>query len=255
MKINEFLKLLENYAPLEYSHEFCTKYGAYDNSGIIVNTDSDISGVVFTLDLTRGAVDLAVEKGANLIVTHHPAIYKPISEISDFSNALLYAVNNKIAIISMHLNLDSAKEGIDYFFAKTIGANDFKIIYPIKEGGYGRIFTLKNTSVSQIVDRIKQNFKTQRVLAYGSDEKKDYIVATFCGSGLGESELKLLDGVDIVISSDIKHNILIACDTLGIKVISVTHYASEFLGFSEFYNQIKKQSQVQVYLNNDTHLL
>lgn len=255
MKINEFLKLLENYAPLEYSNIFCKDYGAYDNSGIIVNTTEDINGAVFTLDLTKSAVDLAIEKGANLIVTHHPAIYKPISEISDFSNALLYTVSNKIGIISMHLNLDSAKEGIDYYFAKTIGAKDFKIIYPIKEGGYGRIFTLKNTCLSEIVDNIKQEFKTQRVLCYGKDEKKDYIVASFCGSGLGENELKLLNGVDLVISSDIKHNLLVACDNLGIKVISVTHYASEFLGFSKFYNQIKKQSQVQVYLNNDKHLL
>ncbi len=255
MKITEFLKLLENYAPLEYSKIFCTDYGAYDNSGIIVSTNDDIKGVVFSLDLTKGAVDLAIEKGANLIVTHHPAIYKPISEINDLSNALLYAVSNKIAIISMHLNLDSAKEGIDYYFAKTIGAKDFKIIYPIKDGGYGRIFTLKNTTLSDIVNNLKENFKTQRVLVYGKDEKKDYVLATFCGSGLSENELKILNNVDLVISSDIKHNVIVACDNLGIKVISVTHYASEFLGFSKFYNQIKKQTQVQVYLNNDKHLL
>ncbi len=255
MKINDFLKLLENYAPLEYSNIFCKEYGAYDNSGIIVGTNDDISGVVFSLDLTKNAVDLAIEKGANLIVTHHPAIYKPISEINNFSNALLYAVSNKIAIISMHLNLDSAIKGIDYYFAKNIGASDFKILYPIKEGGYGRIFTLKNTTIETIVQNIKQNFKTRRVLVYKKSEKKDYVVASFCGAGLGEDELKLLDGVDLVISSDIPHHVIVACDNLGISVISLTHYASEFFGFLKFYEQIKEQSQVQVFINNDEHLL
>ncbi len=255
MKINDFLKLLEEYAPLEYSNIFCSKYGAYDNSGIIVGTTDDISGVVFTLDLTKNAVDLALEKGANLIVTHHPAIYKPISEISDFSNALLYATKNKIAIISMHLNLDSAVHGIDYYFAKNIGATDCEIVYPILDSGYGRVFTLKNTSIEQIANTIKQNFKTQRVLVYKKQDKTDLKVATFCGSGLSENELKLLNDVDLVISSDIKHNVLIACDNLNVSVISLTHYASEFYGFEQFYNKIKAKTQVQVYLNNDEYLL
>ncbi len=255
MKINDFLKLLENYAPLQYSKIFCEKYGAYDNSGIIVDTKADITGVVFTLDLTKKAVDLAIEKGANLIVTHHPAIYKPISEISDFSNALLYATSNKIAIISMHLNLDSAEEGIDYYFAKNIGAKDFDIIYAILDGGYGRTFTLKNITLYEIAENIKNNFKTQRVLVYGKNLKKDYKVASFCGAGLSQDELKKISGVDLVISADIKHDVLVACDNLGISVITLTHYASEFYGFTQFYNQIKKQTKMQVYLNNDEHLL
>ncbi len=255
MKINEFLNMLEKYAPLEYSNIFCKEYGAYDNSGIIISTDDDISGVIFSLDLTKKAVDLALKKGANLIVTHHPAIYKPISTIENFSNALLYAVSNKIAVISMHLNLDSAKEGIDYFFAKKLGAIDEEILYPIKDGGYGRIFSLKNTSLSKIVSDIKTNFKTRRVLVYGKDENKDYKVASFCGAGLGQDELRALDKVDLVISADIPHHVLVACDNLGVSVISLTHYASEFFGFENFYNQIKQLSALSVYINCDEQML
>jgi putative NIF3 family GTP cyclohydrolase 1 type 2 len=97
--------------------------------------------------------------------------------------------------------------------------------------------------------------ESQKRWSYKKSEKKDYVVASFCGAGLGEDELKLLDGVDIVISSDIPHHVIVACDNLGISVISLTHYASEFFGFLKFYEQIKEQSQVQVFINNDEHLL
>ena len=53
MKIIDVLQALEKIAPLSLSNEFCQKYGAYDNSGIIIDTDKDITGVVFSLDLTN----------------------------------------------------------------------------------------------------------------------------------------------------------------------------------------------------------
>ena len=100
MKTKEFLSLLEEYAPLSLSSEFCEKYGAYDNSGIIVDTDSEITGVVFSLDLTKDAVLKAVQLNYNLIVTHHPAIYKGIKSISP-NDALYLAIKNDITQISI----------------------------------------------------------------------------------------------------------------------------------------------------------
>ena len=255
MKINEFYKFLNEFAPIEYSNVFCEKYGAYDNSGILVDTYEDINSVVFSLDLTLNAVLYAKEVGAKLIVTHHPAIYKPISSVNDFSNALLSCINEKIGVISMHLNLDSAPMGIDHYFCQGIGGENAKIVYPILEGGYGRVFTLKNTSLSQIKQHIESEFNTNRVLVYGLDAQKDYKVASFCGGGLGEKEILSLTDCDLFISSDIPHHVLLSAINNKKSVINLTHYASEFYGYEKIFNQLKNKTKVQMYLNNDKHLL
>ena len=81
MKLNEIYALLDAPAPRALSEEYCAKYGAYDNSGVLIDTGADIGKILFSLDLSAAAVREAEKAGANLIVTHHPAII-PESAIS-----------------------------------------------------------------------------------------------------------------------------------------------------------------------------
>ena len=111
MKIQNVYELLGKYAPFELSDRMCKEEGCYDNSGMIVGTDDDVKGVLFSLDLTELAVERAREQGCNVIVTHHPAIYHPIKSVG---GALKLAVAYGIGVISCHLNLDCAEHGIDY---------------------------------------------------------------------------------------------------------------------------------------------
>ena len=129
MKINDIYNILNEYAPIELSNAFCSAINGFDNSGIIASVSDDIKGIVFSLDLTFSAVEMAIKNDCNLILTHHPAIYKPISCLNE-SDPLLKALNNKIGVISFHLNLDVAKEGIDYYLAKGLGAKDQEILIP-----------------------------------------------------------------------------------------------------------------------------
>ena len=76
MKITEYLKTLEEYAPLYLSKAFIEK-GARDNSGIIIKASDEVTKAVFSLDLSEKAIELAKKTKADLIVTHHPAIYYP----------------------------------------------------------------------------------------------------------------------------------------------------------------------------------
>lgn len=248
MDIKGLLKILEEIAPLEYSKIFCEEFEAYDNSGIIIENEGEVTGVIFALDLTSQVVDKAISEGANVIVTHHPAIYKPIKEIS-YESPIYKAIENKIGVISMHLNLDCAPCGIDYHLAKGIGGKELEILYPIKDGGYGRIFYLNETTLTNIVNEISKNFSTSRVLYYGLDEKKSYKVLSLCGAGLSEREL--YGDYDLIISSDIPHHVLLKALELNKKIIVITHYASESYGFEKFYEQIKNKLKVnsQIYID------
>ena len=238
MKIKEILNIFEDYAPISISDEYVKKYNAYDNSGIIVDSDEEIKGVLFSLDLTVDAVDKAIESGCNLIFTHHPAIYLPIKNIC-CNTAIYKAVSNKIGVISFHLNLDMTKFGIDYYLAKGLGAKTQTILLPLSNGlGYGRIFDIDAKPYSQIVDEYKKEFDTNKVVCYGNESEKVSTIASLCGQGLGDFDLSLLKDADLIVSSDVPHHIILNVINLNKKLMIVSHYSSEFYGFSKIYGEL-----------------
>lgn len=244
MKLDKVLEILEKHAPLSLSHEFCEKYDAYDNSGIIVNSGDDIKGAVFSLDLTLNAVKKAIECGYNLIITHHPAIYKPIKTLNE-TDALYQAITNKIAVISMHLNLDAAKYGIDYWLAKGLGAEDEKILMPLGEYGYGRIFSV-NKTLNRVEADYKNTFNSNKVFVYGDLNKKIQTAASFCGAGFSDYEYALSLDADLIISADIPHHMILKVLESGRNVMQITHYASEIYGFEKFYDSVEIENKTLV---------
>ena len=250
MKINEIFNILNEYAPVELSDKFCLAINGFDNSGIIAHVNDDIKGVLFSLDLTKNAVEKAIENGCNLIVTHHPAIYKPISCLTE-NDALLKALNNKIGVISFHLNLDVAKFGIDYQLAKGLGGDNQEILIPLGDSvGYGRKFTV-NSTLEEIAQMYKKEFSSNKVMVYGNLQEKVTKVATFCGAGLDESEIELSKDCDLLISADIKHHVILKALSMGKKLIEVTHYSSEFYGFNKIYEWVKSKLSTNCLINKE----
>ncbi len=241
MTIHEVLNKLEEYAPLSLSDKLVEQIGGYDNVGIIADVEGDITGVVFTLDLTDESVTKAIEMGANLIVTHHPAIFVPLKTLNYESSPLLRCVNAKIGVISMHLNLDSAKEGIDYYLAKGLGAEKTEIVYQVGENeGYGRIFETE-TTLGEIKERYINTFSTEKVMVFGNPNREINKVASFCGAGLADEMLEKVKDVDLYVSADIKHHVIITALKRGKCVMQVTHYSSEVYGFKHFYKWANKK--------------
>ncbi len=249
MKITELLTVFEKYAPLKLSSDFVNLTNGYDNSGVIINTTEDITGVVFALDLTLKAVDVAIKNGCNLIFTHHPAIYTPIKNI-DENSAIYKAISNKIAVISFHLNLDCAKFGIDYYLAKGLGATNQKILLGLGENeGYGRVFEVKKQTFLEFVESFKKEFNSNRVITYGNLKDKISLVASFCGSGLDEEVIEKSANADLLVSSDVKHHLILEALSKNKKLMIITHYASEFYGFKHFYENIKDELKIKTLLN------
>lgn len=249
MKIEDVLAALEKYAPLSLSAEFCNKYDAYDNSGIIVKTPSDITGAVFSLDLTKNAVDEAVKLGYNLIVTHHPAIYKGVKTING-DDALYAAISNKIGVISMHLNLDGAPLGIDYYLAKGLGSvGDETTLMPLNGGGYGRVFNV-NKTFGDVVCDYKKEFKSDKVFAYGNENALIKKVASFCGAGFSEYEYELSKDCDLIVSADVPHHMILKVIESGRNLMQITHYASEIYGFEKFYESVDLERKTLIKQKN-----
>ncbi len=269
MKLSEIYKIADELAPKILSEEYCEKYGAYDNSGIIVDTGEEIQKILFTLDLTESVVERAISTGAKLIITHHPAIYGKISclLVGDTLGAkLTKCIQNGISVLSMHLNLDCAKGGIDESLAdgikiatgtiNTLDLGDIAIMHELSLGGYGRVYDVKSTSAKELKDGCNKVFKTQRTLVY-KENKKIERVASFCGSGCDEEGIAfaLKNGADAVVSSDFKHHVIALALEKGLAVISLTHYASESYGFEKYYEKISRQVGIPCEFFKDENLL
>ncbi len=258
MKVEEFLRFLENeVAPLKLSADFCAKYGLYDNSGIILNSGEEVSGALFSLDLSEKAVDKAVKLGYKLIVTHHPAIYygiKNIDETQDSSaRAIAKCVRNGISVISMHLNFDAAAEGIDYFLMRGLGGEKAAVLASVDGGAYGRAYSVEKATLQGFVDKIKKEFGTDKVIFYGDANKAVRKVASFCGAGCDDQAIKFAksERVSALVSSDLKHHEIAELVASGIAVVQMTHYASEAYGFNKIYNKLKEELSIRTLFFRD----
>ncbi len=242
-KLNDFFEKLDSYAPLEISRKMIEK-GDYDNSGILVKCSDLVGKVLFSLDLSKHAVARAKELGCDTIVTHHPAIYQPIKSLSiDGQSApLAFAVMNGMNVISMHLNLDMAEKGVDYYLARAVGGENVKILDTILDGvGYGREFNLK-LSLNELVKLLEEEFNTDKIISYGKGNIEK--VATFCGGGASYALEFVFNGktsADTIITSDMPHHVIKELIEKDKNVILLPHYVSEEKGFNKFYAEIKSQ--------------
>lgn len=244
MTLTEILKKLEEIAPVALSDEFCRKYRLYDNSGIIIDCKSDISGALFSLDLSHKAIKEAEKGGFNLIITHHPAIYGGISRISS-DDPVGVCLKKGISVISMHLNFDAAPFGIDYHLMKGLGGENAEILSDVEGGGYGRVYGVKAVKFSELKERVLKTFSTERAVFYGN-ERTVCKIASFCGAGCDAKAISFAaaKGADVFVSSDMKHHEIAALVQSGINVIHLTHYCAENYGFNKIYTKISPELSI-----------
>lgn len=127
MKIKEVIACLENFAPLSLQED-------YDNAGLIVgNKDDACKGIITALDVTEAVVAEAVAKNCNLIVAHHPIIFKGLKKLNGenyVERTVIDAIKNNISIYAIHTNLDNVIDGVNRQIAKKLGLQNLQILSP-----------------------------------------------------------------------------------------------------------------------------
>ena len=112
------LSALERFAPLPLQE-------SWDNAGLQVGlTETEVSGALLCLDVNERIVDEAIQKGCNLIVSHHPLLFrglKTISNLTDVQRTVMKAIQNGICVVSMHTNMDNVKDGVNFKIAEKLG--------------------------------------------------------------------------------------------------------------------------------------
>lgn len=236
-------EIADSIAPFALSKEYCEKYGCRDNSGVQIDCGGETKGVLFALDLSLDAIARAKKIGANCIITHHPAIFNPLYSLEEAGSnkEVLAAAQAGISVLSSHLNLDTAKGGIDDCLMKGLGGKKAdQVMHTLTGGSYGKVFAVTKCEFGKFSEHVSEEFHTAKIVSYGSGNVKK--VASFCGAGMNEESVAFAidSGVDTFVSSDGKHHLIKELVERGVKVVLLTHYAAEQYGFARYYEKFEK---------------
>lgn len=128
MNVKEVISYLETIAPPVYQE-------SYDNAGLITGTpDAEVTGVLVALDTTEAVLEEALEKGCNLIVAHHPIVFRGLKKITGrnyVERVIIKAIKNDLAIYAAHTNLDNVfQQGVNGRIARQLGLQQTRILAP-----------------------------------------------------------------------------------------------------------------------------
>ena len=228
MKIQDVLSALEQFAPLPLQE-------SWDNAGLQVGlTEAEVSGALLCLDVTEKVVDEALEKGCNLIVSHHPLLFrglKTISDMTDVQRTVRKAIRHDIAVVSMHTNMDNAEGGVNFKMAEKLGLTDVQFMAPKTVGdvnaGSGVVGTLeKPLAARDFVQKVKEAFGVECAMTNELLERPVKRVALCGGAGDFLLDEAVKTGADAFITGEMHYHQYFGYEQ-QIQICVIGHYQSE----------------------------
>ena len=221
MTVGEILEYLSKTAPLETAESF-------DNVGLLVgDAQADAAGVCCCVDITRDVISEAVEKGADLIISHHPVIFEGLKNIPTWS-PVAELIKNDIAAIAMHTNLDIAPNGVNAALVELLEFSSEGSF----ENGFGAICEMpRDFTAKSLAEHCKARLGLECVKYSRNNDEKKLLrrVAVCCGGGVDRDIMRLArkNNIDAIVSGDIKHNFWIEAENCGIVLIDAGHFGTE----------------------------
>ena len=208
----------------------------WDNVGLLCGrAENEVSRVLVALDPFEDVCREACERGAELIVTHHPLIFTPLRAVSDrnaVGRCLLYLARHGIAAVNAHTNLDCAVGGVNDVLARTIGLSDVRVIGAVKTDAQGRTCGLlragsaEETDLAAFAARVKASLGCEG-LRYADAGRPVRRVAVGGGACGGEIADVAEAGCDTFVTADVKYNQFWDARELGVNLIDAGHFETE----------------------------
>ena len=240
MKIKEVIQALERFAPLPLQDGF-------DNAGLQVGlTEAEATGALLCLDVTEAVVDDAITRGYNLIISHHPLVFKGLKSITGrtyVERCLLKAIKNDIVVYSAHTNLDNAPGGVNYKIAEKIGLENVRILEP-KEGeeeaGSGVVGELKEAETEgDFLRRVKKTFEVGCLRHNHLNGRLIRRVALCGGAGAFLLPNAVAADADVFITGEVRYHDYFDYED-RILIAEIGHYESEQYTKEIFYSIIRE---------------
>lgn len=239
MICSEVMQHLEKLSPVQFAE-------SWDNVGLLVGRKGqEIHKIMVSLDASRAVVEEAKRQKVDMLVTHHPMIFKPVNRVTEDTvtgERILTLTENHIAYYAMHTNFD-IKGGMAELAAKKLSLLQCEVLEPTTETqnngecvteGIGRVGMLEEPMTLQECGAwIKEVFQLPMVMLYGDGNKPVHRVAISPGSGKSLIESAHKGNADVLITGDIGHHEGLDASDMGLGIIDATHYGLEHI-FIEF---------------------
>ncbi|MCH5209517.1 MAG: Nif3-like dinuclear metal center hexameric protein [Oscillospiraceae bacterium] len=245
MKANDIINIIEKVCPENLAYP-------WDNVGLLCgDSEKEVNKVFVTLDTNIKTVKEAIEKKADMIVSHHPVLLGGIKRI-DYTTSqgqmIKLLIENNIPLFAAHTNMDTAKGGINDRLAIMFNLTDIEILEQHTcdtTAGLGRIGKLKNTvKFDEFTKKCKEVLNTT-IRAAGDFNTDIKTVAVASGSCSEIIPLAKEKGADVIITGDMKYHNMIDMTELGICVIDAGHYPTEIC-VMDIFEDILKDCDIEI---------
>ena len=232
---------------------------SWDNVGLIVGKlNQEVRKVQLSLDATDKAIENAIKNSADLIITHHPMIFKPVKTITTMDNLgrkIIKLIENNKSLYAMHTNLDSSKDGLNDYILNLLEVENSKVIVVNEfdnEVGIGRLYTLsKEMNIDAYAPFVKNSLKIKNIRIISENREKIIKkVALINGSGMSYWRKVKSLGADLFITGDIGYHDALDAKEAGINVFDIGHFESENC-FVELLRKDIKGMGIEVITFND----
>ena len=233
VKVRDIIKEMEVLAPLFLKEDF-------DNVGLMVGErGKEVNKVLLALDCTKEVIEEGKKNKVDMIITHHPLIFRKPSRIvrEDLQGwKIIELIKNDISLYSSHTNLDATKGGINEEIVKMLGFGNSNIIEASRVVGYekaglGRIVKLdEGVPVDTIIKLVKEKLGVKNIRAVIGNEKVSKI-AIINGSGQDFFGKAVRMGADCIITGDTSYHFASDYKEMGITILDPGHFPTEWIIF------------------------
>lgn len=256
-RVEDIVRIMEQIAPKEHAE-------SWDNVGLLVGSyAAPVKKIMVCLDITLDTIDFAIDQGVNMIISHHPVIFKALAAINDkniVAKRLLSLIRAGISVYSAHTNLDRARSGMDDALAQVLGLVDPRPLLAVAKGepaSFGRIGQLGQAmELKAYLQRLAKDLQTKRISFIGDERSKVKTIASCAGAGGDFLEDAIRAGADLFITGEMKHSELVACLDIQMPVAVLGHYETEMPGVASLIKHLQSlinslQYNVEVIPAND----
>ena len=245
MKIKQVLSALEQFAPLPLQE-------SWDNAGLQLGlTEAEVSGALLCLDVNEQVIDEAIRKGCNLVVSHHPLLFRGLKQISgqDYvQRCVIKAIKHDVVVVSMHTNMDNARDGVNWKIAGKLGLTGCRFFASKTvdgvEAGSGVVGELPSAiAAADFIKLVKERFSVECVQCNELLQRPIHHVA-ICG-GAGDFLLPdaVGEGADAFITGEMHYHQYFGYEQ-RIQICVIGHYQSEQYTSEIFRDIIRKECPV-----------
>ena len=241
IKVNNIINEMELLAPTYLKEDF-------DNVGLMVgDKNKEVKKVLLALDCTLKVIEEAKKENVELIITHHPLIFKRPSSITTDTlqgKKIIELIKNDISLYSSHTNLDSVENGLNDTIVSILGFDSSKILEKNKrddKAGLGRIVSLNESiQLEDLISKIKKSLNINNLRVVKGKDKVNKI-AIINGSGQDFIGKAVALGADCIITGDTTYHFASDYKEMEISILDVGHFASEQITFFNVMENLKEK--------------